>query len=119
MRNDVCHSNPDVTSPQMLPIVQDLGKLVEKEPGLMFDFDHVLTLQALWVILQGIEKAQSFDTDKVANTLETMESIETPYGPGRFVGQDLIGINHLMLMPMPFSRIMNGKVEEFEFLPTK
>ena len=113
---DIYHANPDVSSPQMLPIVQDFGKLVEKDTTDLFDFDHVLTLQALWVILQGIDKAQSFDTGKVANALETMESVDTPYGPGKFVGQDLIGVNHLLFMPIPFSRIMNGKVE-FEFLP--
>jgi branched-chain amino acid transport system substrate-binding protein len=116
---DICHANPDVTSPKMLPIVRDLGKLVEKETKEKFNFDHVLTLQALWVILQGIEKAQSLDTDKVVNALETRESIETPYGKGRFGGQDLIGINRLMIRTIPFSRIVKGGKVEFEFLPVK
>jgi branched-chain amino acid transport system substrate-binding protein len=116
---EICHANPDVTSPKMLPIVRDLGKLVEKEVKEKFNFDHVLTLQALWVILQGIDKAQSFDTDKVVGALETGESIETPYGKGRFSGKDLIGINRLMIRTIPFSRIVKGGKVEFEFLSVK
>jgi branched-chain amino acid transport system substrate-binding protein len=116
---EICHANPDVTSPKMLPIVKDLGKLVEKQAKEKFNFDHVLTLQALWVILQGIEKAQSLDTDKVVSLLETGESIETPYGKGRFAGKDLIGINRLMIRTIPFSRIVKDGKLEFEFLPVK
>lgn len=116
---EICHANPDVTSPKMLPIVRDLGKLVEKEVKEKFNFDHVLTLQALWVILQGIEKAQSLDTEKVVSALETGESIETPYGKGRFSGKDLIGINRLMIRTIPFSRIVKGGKVEFEFLSVK
>ena len=115
---DICHANPDVTSPKMLPIVKELGKLIETDVKVKFNFDHVLTLQAMWVMIQGIEKAQSFDTEKVAAALETMENIDTPYGKGRFIGKDLIGQNRLMFRQIPFSRIMNGKVE-FEFLPVK
>jgi branched-chain amino acid transport system substrate-binding protein len=116
---DICHATPDVTSPKMLPIVKDLGKLVEKEVKERFNFDHVLTLQALWVMLQGIEKAQSLDTGKVAEALENMQSIETPYGKGRFGGQELIGMNRLMMRDIPFSRIVKGGKIEFEFLPVK
>ena len=116
---DICHAIPDVTSPKMLPIVKEFGKLVEKETKEKFNFDHVLTLQALWVIVQGIEKAQSFDTDKVASALETMKNIDTPYGKGSFGGKELIGINRLMVREISFSRIMKGGKVEFELLPFK
>ncbi len=116
---DVCHASPDVTSPKMLPIVRELGKLIAKDVKEKFNFDHVLTLQALWVMMQGIEKAQSFDTEEVKAALESMESIDTPYGKGRFIGQDLIGQNRLMFRQIPFSRIVKGGKVEFEFLPVK
>jgi ABC-type branched-subunit amino acid transport system substrate-binding protein len=115
---DICQAIPDVYSPKMLPIVGEFRKLLEKEVKEKFNFDHVLTLQALWVMLQGIEKAQSFDTDKVVSALETMTSIDTPYGKGKFGGKELIGINRLMLRDITFSRIMKDKIE-FEFLPFK
>jgi branched-chain amino acid transport system substrate-binding protein len=116
---DICHAMPDVWSPKMLPIVKEFGKLVEKETKEKLNLDHVLTLQALWVIAQGIEKAQSFDTDKVASTLETMKSIDTPYGKGRFGGKELIGINRLMIRDIAFSRITKGGKVEYELLPFK
>jgi branched-chain amino acid transport system substrate-binding protein len=116
---DICHSIPDVYSSKMLPIVREFQRLVEKEVKEKFNFDHVLTLQSLWVMLQGIEKAQSFDTDKVVSALETMTSIDTPYGKGRFGGKELIGINRLMIRDITFSRIMKGGKVEFEFLSAK
>ncbi|MGD0916986.1 MAG: hypothetical protein ABSB22_11070 [Thermodesulfobacteriota bacterium] len=84
-----------------------------------FDFGHVLAFQSVWIIAQGIEKAQSLETDKVASALESMNSIETPYGAGRFIGQILIGINPLFWRMIPFSRIVKGGKMEFEFLPVK
>ena len=116
---DICHANPDVTSPKMLPIVHEFGKVIEKETREKFSFDHLLTLRAVWTLMQGIEKAQSFDTDKVVEALENMSSVETPYGPGRFGGQDVIGIKRLMIGNIPFSRITKGGKVEFEFLSVK
>lgn len=116
---DICHAIPDVWSPKMLPIVREYGKLVERETKEKLNFDHVLTLQALWVIAQGIQKAQSFDTDKVASALETMKTVETPYGKGRFGGKELVGANRLMLRDVAFSRIMKGGKVEYELLPFK
>jgi branched-chain amino acid transport system substrate-binding protein len=116
---DICQANLDVFSPKMLPVVQDLRKLMEKATKEKFDFGHVLTLQAVWIIMQGIEKAQSLDTDKVASALENMKDVETPYGAGKFIGKDLIGIDRLLFKSIPFSRIVKGGKIEFEFLPIK
>ena len=51
--------------------------------------------------------------------LESMPKVETPYGPGRFVGKDLIGNNRLLVKSVPFTRILKGGKMEFEFLPVK
>ena len=113
--NDIFDGVPDVLSDKMLPIVKELRPLVEqaKPP---FIFDSVNVLSALMPILQGIEKAQSFDTDKVVAAMESMKSVDTPYGPATWSGEDLGGINHMIKMEnLPLSRIMNGKIE-FEFV---
>ncbi len=116
---DICHCIPDVHSPKMLPIMKDFRKLIEAETKEKLDFDHGLAFQALSVIVQGIQMAQSFDTDKVAKALESAKSLSLPYGTGRFGGKELIEINRLFIRDqVPFSRIMKGKVE-FEFLPAK
>jgi branched-chain amino acid transport system substrate-binding protein len=112
---DLFHASPDVLSPKMTPIMKDYRVLVEKETKTTFNLDHGLLLEAIYPLLQGIEKAQSFDTDKVVATLENMKNIDTPYGRGRMGGQDLFGINHVIIRPFTLSRIMNGKIE-FEFI---
>ena len=62
------------------------------------------------VLLQGIEKAQSFDTDKVAQALETMKGVDTICGRGRMAGKDFFGIDHVVRRPIAISGIRNGKV---------
>jgi len=112
--NDIFQGGPDVLSPKMPSIVKDYRALVEKETKSPFEMGHTIILEAAYVLLRAIEKAQSFDTDKVVATLEGMKSIDTLYGPGRMGGQDIYGINHVIRRPIPITRIMNNKVE-FEF----
>ena len=112
---DVFQGSPDVFSPKMTQIVKDFRVLVEQQIKNPFCMDHTLVIEALYPLLQGIEKAQSFDTDKVVAALENMKSIDTIFGQGRMAGQDIFGINHAIFRPIPLSRIMNGKIE-FELL---
>jgi branched-chain amino acid transport system substrate-binding protein len=112
---DIFHGAPDVLSPKMTPLMKDYRVLVEQQTKTTFNLDHGLLLEGLYPLLQGIEKAQSFDTDKVVTTLEDMKDIDTPYGRGRMSGQDLFGINHVIVRPFTLSRIMKGKIE-FEFI---
>ncbi len=112
---DVFHAGADVQSPQMKPILKEYRPIVEKDLKTTLNMDHAMLLEALYPLLQGIEKAQSFDTDRVVSTLENMKSLETIYGPGRMGGQEVFGINHVVYRPPMISRIMNGKIE-FEFI---
>ena len=110
---------PDVTSDQMVPMVKELKALSDSK-GMTMQMDYTLLLGAVWTIIQGIEKAQSFDNDAIVAAMETMD-FDTIYGPGKMVGaEDIAGVNigqnRIMATPIPFSRIMNGKVE-FEWLP--
>ena len=72
-------------------------------------------LDAVLVITQGIEEAQSLDVDTVVSTLENMDKIETCWGTGTMGGADLIGVNHIVVRPFMMSHIENGTVE-FEFV---
>lgn len=116
---DIYMASPDVMSPKMPPMIRDFQKLLEKVSKDKMDFSHVLALQTLWIIMQGIEKAQSFDTDQVAAALESMPVIETPYGPGKMIGKDIVANNRLMIKSIPFTKILKGGKMEFEFLPVK
>jgi branched-chain amino acid transport system substrate-binding protein len=112
---DIFHGGPDVLSDKMLPIVKDLHKLMEQKKIGPFVMDSTVVLDGLLPLLQGIEKAQSFDTDRVVEALENMKSIDTIYGTGRMGGMEIFGINHVVIRPITLSRIMQGNVE-FEFL---
>jgi branched-chain amino acid transport system substrate-binding protein len=113
--NDLFHGGPDVLSDKMLPIVKDLRKLVEKanQPYIM---DSMLGLDAIYPMLQCIEKAQSFDPDKVVATIEKMKSIDTIWGKGKWGGKEIFGVDQVIIRPVTLSRIVNGKVEQLDFI---
>jgi len=113
--NDLFHGGPDVLSDKMLPIVKDLRKLVEKanQPYIM---DSMLGLDALYPMLQCIEKAQSLDTDKVVATIKNMKSIDTIWGKGKWGGKEIFDVDHVIIRPITLSRIVNGKVEQLDFI---
>ncbi len=110
----------DVNSSALVPLVQELGKM-SADMNMDFQCDYVNTWNSVWILKQGIEQAQSFDTEKITSALESMDSIDTMCGPGSFVGAESvggfqIGKNRIMNTPVPWYRIMNAKIE-FEFLP--
>ena len=70
-----------------------------------------MCLSALYPLLQAIEKADTFDTNNVVKTWESMESIDTIFGKGEMAGKELVGINHIVRGPVPYSQIMNGIIE--------
>ncbi|MGD0919166.1 MAG: ABC transporter substrate-binding protein [Thermodesulfobacteriota bacterium] len=107
---DLFQMGPDVQSLKMPAIVKEYRVLVEKQIKTPFNTSHTVVLDAVYVLAQGIEKAQSFDTDKVAQALESMKNIDTVCGRGRMAGKDFFGINHVVRRPIAISGIMNNKV---------
>jgi branched-chain amino acid transport system substrate-binding protein len=112
---DIFHGGPDVLSDKMLPIVKDLRKLVEKanQPYIM---DSMLGLDALYPLFQCIEKAQSLDPDQIVATIERMRDIDTIWGKGKWGGKEIFGVDHVIIRPVTPSRIVNGKVEQLDFI---
>ena len=113
--HDVFHGGAYVLSPKMTPMMKEYRAIVEKDLKTTFTMDNTVILEGLYPLLQGIEKAQSFDTDKVVAAMESMRTVDTIYGPGRVGGQELFGINHVIYRPPMISRIMNGQIE-FDFV---
>lgn len=113
--NDIFEGVPDVRSDKMVPLTKDLRVLVENA-GFPFIFDSINVLCALMPMLQGIEAAQSLDTDKVVDAMEKMVNFDTPLGKADWAGKEINGGNHMLkLKRVPLTRIMNGKFE-FEWL---
>ena len=76
-----------------------------------FDLDMSEGWSSIWALAQAIEEAQSIDPTAVMQAWEKMESIETPWGPGRMGGAKTFGINHMVVDLSPITRLQNGEVE--------
>jgi len=113
--NDLFHGGPDVLSDKMSPLMKELRKAVE-QAGQPFIMDSMLSLDASYPLLQAVEKAQSFDTDKVAAAIESTKTVDSIWGKSRWGGKDLFGVNHCLIKPVTISRIVNGKVEQLDFI---
>ncbi len=118
--HDVFQGAADVLSPKMTPVIKGLRKVVEKDLNTKFNMDHTIVIEAVWPLLQVIQKAQSFDVDKVVTTWENMQSIDSIYGKSRMGGQKIIGNNHMVMRPALISRILDkSKPVEFEYYESK
>ena len=107
---DLFQPEPDPLSPKMPDIVKDFRTAVQKNTGKPVISPTVAAFDAVYVLCQGIAKAQSFDVDKVTQTLEGMKDINTVHGKGRMAGADIFGIDHVVRRPIALSGISDGKV---------
>jgi branched-chain amino acid transport system substrate-binding protein len=107
---DLFQIGADVQSPNMPQIVKDFRTVLGQQVKTPFNTSHLAVFDAVYVLVQGIQKAQSLDADKVVQALENMGSIETVYGRGRVAGEDFFGVKHAVRRPIALSGIMSGKV---------
>jgi len=107
---------PDLMSPEMPPILREIGKRVSEKYGMEVTYAHIGAWEALWCMVQAIEEAQSLDTTVIAETWEKMESIDTLFGKARMGGLETWGINHVVMRPAPISRMVKGEVEFIKFV---
>jgi branched-chain amino acid transport system substrate-binding protein len=64
----------------------------------------------LSILLMGIQKADSLDTDKVVQALESSGEFETIWGKAYFGGMKLYGNNHQVMKQGLFSQIQNREL---------
>jgi branched-chain amino acid transport system substrate-binding protein len=107
---DLFQIGADVQSPKMPQIVKDFRAVLGQQVKTPFNTSHLAVFDAVYVLVQGIQKAQSLDTDKVVQALENIGSIDTVYGRGRIAGEDFFGVKHAVRRPIALSGIMSGKV---------
>ena len=70
---------------------------------------HAQAINVLYMFKQGIEKAQSLDTAAVAKALESLDTIQTPYGPAHLGGLQTYGIKHAYAHPDQVWKLVDGK----------
>jgi branched-chain amino acid transport system substrate-binding protein len=113
--HDVFFIEPDLKSPKMPPMIKEAEERIRKMYGVDLLYAHIAGWEALWTLVQAIEKANSLDTTEIAETWEKMKSIDAMYGKAKMGGMKAFGINHVMIRPVPITKLDNGKVEFVKF----
>lgn len=112
---DILAASYSFASPDMTPKVKEIGQLMKAKAGVDLNYDNYGAFQAIWALVQGIQKAQSLDSTVLKDTFNTMTNIETPTGTGWWSGQQTYGIKHILLQKTPMVTIMNGVVKHKEW----
>ena len=89
-----------------LPLeVKDLAAEYQARYGEEFTISSYWPTTVLYVLTEALKKAGTVDDmDRIIGVLET-ETLDTPIGSFRFGGQQLVGINHLLMWPAPIAEI--------------
>jgi ABC-type branched-subunit amino acid transport system substrate-binding protein len=103
----------DFKSPAMTPEIKEAIKFIKDKFNQEMTAAIFIGWEQMVILADVIEKAQSLDSTVVKDYWEKMTSINTPAGKGKMGGAEYYGINHVVIRPMPMSRIMNGKVEHY------
>lgn len=109
--NDFIYAGFDMNAADNPAMIKEIMGLWEKKYRRPFNLDALDGWSAVWSLVQAIEKAQSFDPEKVVKVWEGMKTIETAWGTGTMGGQKAFGINHMVLSPAPISILKSGKVQ--------
>jgi ABC-type branched-subunit amino acid transport system substrate-binding protein len=81
--------------------------------------DSLYGYDALWILIQAIEKAQSIDATKVMATLDSMTNIgdlKTTHGLGKMGGMERFGCNRTLIRPIPITHFKKGKIVDSIFI---
>jgi branched-chain amino acid transport system substrate-binding protein len=102
--------NPASTS--YPPVALEIKKRIDaKYPGVYQD-RHVGGWSALWMLTQAIEKAQSLDPIKVADTFSKMQKLDGVFGPSTMGGLKAVGANNIVMQPRPLLKIDKDQVTD-------
>jgi branched-chain amino acid transport system substrate-binding protein len=109
---DIFATNFDYTSEKMPPMVKEMARVIKQKIGAEITADSFMSFEALWVLAQAIENAQSVDPTEVKNAFEKMTKIDMATGAGKLSGMETYGFSHIVIRSIPIIKIMNGKVEQ-------
>jgi len=97
----------------MTPEIKEAIKFIKDKFNQEMTAAIFIGWEQMVILADVIEKAQSLDSTVVKDFWEKMTSINTPAGKGKMGGLEYYGINHVVIRPMPMSRVMKGKVEHY------
>lgn len=98
-----------VTVPDAPEITKEVIAMAVADPEIgRFDMMMAQGFDAIYTMVQAIEKAQSLDPQVVAASWEKATSIDTVFGPGTMGGLQTYGINHSVYTQLPILRLENN-----------
>ena len=110
---DVCEGVSSVAlsydDPNNPPLLQEMIARIQTEIG-SEETLHLKGANCLFILKEAIEAAGSIDPTVVKATLESMGTVETPFGLATICGTELLGIaNHLIANPLPIDLFTGGQ----------
>ncbi|MEW6262719.1 MAG: ABC transporter substrate-binding protein [Thermodesulfobacteriota bacterium] len=105
----IIFQTPDFTGPRALPGHRELYEAYLAKYKEQFSTTTTVTYCYLHILKLALEKAGTFDTTKVAETLETLEG-DFPYGRFTMGGLKTYGLNHQVVEPIFMSEIKKAEL---------
>jgi len=97
--------------------VRDFAAEYERRYGSELTVGAWLAAMILQVHTSALEKAGTVDDiDKIIATMET-EALDTMLGPLRYGGEELIGVNHILMWPAPIGEIRGQELHILAVIP--
>ena len=96
--------------PDNPPLVQEIIDRTLAQYGEDYSLKF-MSANALWVFKEVIEAAQSLDPTVVKAKFESMDKLDTLFGPGTVCGDETYGIkHHFVAHPLPIDWVKNGQI---------
>ena len=95
----------------MPPVAKEIIKRITAKFGENYQLE-MSGPNALWILKEVIEAADSLDPNAVKKKWESMDSVETIFGPALIGGDKTFGLkHHVVASPQPIQISSNGKEE--------
>jgi branched-chain amino acid transport system substrate-binding protein len=94
--------------PDMPPVAKEIIKRVVDKygPGYQLEMSGP---NCLWILKEVIEAAQSLDPTVVKEKWESMDEVDTIFGPAKICGDETFGIkHHVVASPQPIQMLKDG-----------
>jgi branched-chain amino acid transport system substrate-binding protein len=93
--------------PGMAPVASEIIDRVTDQYGADYQLEMTAP-NCLWILKEGIEAAQSLDPTDIKNQLESMDEIQTIWGPAKICGEQTLGIKHVIASPQAVQILKDG-----------
>ena len=67
-------------------------------------------VNCMYMLLQLLQSAGTTDVEEVIAHYNTIDQLESLYGPGKISGTETYGVNHIISHPNPSTKLVNGEV---------